>query len=99
MSKWIQSLKDKCVCSVCSLKVKFNIDLSSSEVRTLYWIHIDRESITKIGKEFMKRTWKILGYEIDLDSVVQEFKTKHKEELVILVHSLKIENKELPSGK
>lgn len=47
----------------------------------------------------MKRTWKIPGYEIDLDSVVQEFKTKHKEELVILVHSLKIENKELPSGK
>ena len=27
-----------CLCSVCSLRIKFNIDFSFSEMRRLYWI-------------------------------------------------------------
>ena len=29
-----------CECTICSLRVKFNIDLSFSEMRTLYWIKL-----------------------------------------------------------
>ena len=37
-SKWYQSLDDKSECSVCSFRVKFNVDLSFSEMRKLYSI-------------------------------------------------------------
>ena len=38
VSKWHQSLDDKSVCNVYSLRVKFNIDLSFSEITKLYSI-------------------------------------------------------------
>ena len=49
-------------CSVCSMRVKFNIDLSFREIRRLYWIkfiiayiHAERERIRKSSwKEFWK---------------------------------------------
>ena len=56
VSKWYQSLDDKGVCNVCSLRVKFNKDLSFNEMRELYSIklkkheHTEKESIKKLGR-------------------------------------------------
>ena len=36
VSKWYQIFDDKSVCSFCSLRVKFNIDLRLSEMRWFY---------------------------------------------------------------
>ena len=38
LSKWYESLDDKSVCSVSSLRVKFNVDVSFSEMGRLYLI-------------------------------------------------------------
>ena len=60
MSKWCQSLDDKNVCSVCSLSVKFNMDLSFSEMRNLHSIKLKKKSIntqTKKGRNF-ENSWK-----------------------------------------
>ena len=85
-----------CLCSVCSLRIKFNIDLSFSEMRRLYWIKrkkkqkekkTHQESKKKSSKEFMKGTFKIPGTfpgTFDLDIVVQ---------VIILLHSLKKGNR------
>ena len=42
-----------CLCSVCSLRIKFNIDLSFSEMRRLYWIK--RKKNKKKQKEEFER--------------------------------------------
>ena len=85
-----------CLCSVCSLRIKFNIDLSFSEMRRLYWIKRKKnkqkkktheESKKKSLKEFMKGTFKIPGTfpgTFNLDIVVQ---------VIILLHSLKKGNR------
>ena len=31
------------LCSVCSLRIKFNIDLSFSEMRRLYWLKLKKK--------------------------------------------------------
>ena len=38
----VQSLDDKSDCSVCSLRFKFNVDLSFSEMRRLYSIKLKK---------------------------------------------------------
>ena len=38
LSKWYESLDDKSVCSVNSLRIKFNVDVSFSEMGRLYLI-------------------------------------------------------------
>ena len=65
--KWYQSLDDKSECSVCSIRVKFNVYLSFSEMGRFYstkfkkHMHIDSERIKKSWKEFMKGTLKMPG--------------------------------------
>ena len=65
-------MDDKSECSVYSIRVKHNVDLS------LKHMHIAWERIKKSWKEFMKGTWKIPGnlYEtFNLNDVVQGSKT------------------------
>ena len=46
------------LCSVCSLRIKFNIDLSFSEMRRLYWLKLKktkRKKNTRKQKEELER--------------------------------------------
>ena len=58
VSTWYHSLDDKSVCSVCSLRVKLNIDLSFSEMRKLYWIKF-KKSITHRQRKHKEELEKI----------------------------------------
>ena len=78
MIKWYQTLDDKSVCSVCSPRVKLNVDLRFIDMRRLYSIKFKkaqthRESKKRTQKEFMKETF-------NLYIVIH---------ILILVHSLK----------
>ena len=81
------------LCSVCSLRIKFNIDLSCSEMRRLYWLKLKKKKKHKKAKRrvrkssCMKGTFKIPGTfpgTFNLDIVVQ---------VIILLHSLKKGNR------
>ena len=55
----------------------------------------EREKIRKRCKEFMKNIWKFQVNETNFNSVFQASKTQHKGKLIIWVHSLEKENKDL----
>ena len=88
-----KSLDDKSVCSVSSLRVKFNVDFSFSEFGRLYSIklkkdkHIDKENIEKSWKKFMRGTLKIPG------PLQRIFNVDSEIEVVIPAHSLQKKNR------
>ena len=85
MSKWYHSLDDQSACSVCSLRVKFNIDLSFSGMGKLYSINF-KKSIKKSRKNSWKEIQGTYQGTFSLDSVVQ---------VIILAYSLKKGNRQL----
>ena len=83
--KWYHSLDDQSVCSVCSLRVKFNIDFSFSGMGKLYSINF-KKSIKKSRKNSWKEIQGTYQGTFSLDSVVQ---------VIILGYSLKKGNRQL----
>ena len=64
MIKWYQTLHDKSVCSVCSPRVKLNVDLRFIDMRRFYSIKLKKaqthtESKERTQKEFMKETFNL----------------------------------------
>ena len=69
VSEWYQALDDKSV-SVCILRIKFNIDLSFSKMRRLYWIKFIN-AYTQTEREREKERQKERKNQEELDRVHQ----------------------------